>query len=266
MQNLKTALCQSDIVWENAAATTAALESPILNFCRTNKPDVLVLPETFSVGFSMNPDVSEEIDGLSSSWLRSMAARTGVALIASVPTFDLDSDGNRCRFNRCLFVCPDGTEYHYDKRHLFNYSGEGKTYTPGRNKMVVEYKGWHICLNICYDLRFPVWSRNVSNGYDLLIYIANWPDVRVKAAQALIKARAIENCCYALFCNRVGDDATCHYNGRSTIVDFFGQSTADRKKVEGVTFLTSELDAEALMHYRDKFPASKDSDIFEIKF
>lgn len=260
MENLKVALCQHSIVWEDAKATAAALEPAVIKFCKLHNPDILIFPETYSVGFTMNPEVAEPADGFSVSWLRKTATATGAAVIASVPVLEKGK-----RYNRCFFITPEGEEYHYDKRHVFNPSGEGRTYTAGKARTTVPYKGWNIELNVCYDLRFPVWTRNTGNRYDLLVNIANWPDVRIAAAEALIRARAIENCCYAIFCNRVGKDATCNYNGKSAILDFFGKSLSTSNTVCGTRFLSAELDAEALAHYREKFPAWKDADNFEIK-
>lgn len=265
MNNLKIALCQSDIVWENAGATLGILEGPVKAFCKRYNPDLLILPETYSVGFTMNPEVSEYEDGISAEWLRRTASETGVALAASIPTYDVDRNGLTHRYNRCHFILPDGTEYHYDKRHLFNPSGEGGTYTPGEERCCVEYKGWKIELNICYDLRFPVWSRNEGNRYDVLVNMANWPDVRVASAQILIRARAIENSCYAVFCNRVGSDVLCEYNGKSTIVDWFGNRVCRDSVVKGTRFMWADLDRKALEHYRERFPASRDADEFEIR-
>ena len=265
MNNLKVALCQSDIIWENAEATLKMLEEPVRAFCKKHKPDLLILPETYSVGFTMNPEVSEYEDGISAQWLRRMASELGAAVTASIPTYDVDKDGTTRRYNRCHFITPDGMEYHYDKRHLFNPSGEGGTYTSGKERCCVEYKGWRIELNICYDLRFPVWSRNEGNRYDVLVNMANWPDVRVSSAQALIRARAIENSCYAVFCNRVGSDVLCEYNGKSTVVDWFGTRICRDSIVKGVRFMTAELDRKALEHYRLRFPASKDADNYKIE-
>ena len=259
-EDLKVAVCQSDIVWEDAASTIARIEAPVAGFCKRFSPDILVLPETFSVGFSMNPEVSEQPDGISASWLRRMARETGAAFIASVPTYAEDG----LRRNRCYFITPSGEEFTYDKRHLFNPSGEGRTYVPGTGRTTVSYKGWNIELNVCYDLRFPVWSRGSDNRYDLLVNIANWPDVRIEAAKTLIKARAIENCAYALFCNRIGSDPLCNYNGQSAVVDYFGGIISKVENFEGVDFHCAELSAEGLAHYRQKFPAWKDADQFAI--
>ena len=260
MKDLKIAVCQSDIVWEDAAATIAAIEPSIAGFCKKNSPDLVVLPETFSVGFTMNPEVSEQPDGVSASWLRRMARETGAAFIASVPTYDEAGQ----RRNRCYFITPSGEEYTYDKRHLFNPSGEGKTYDPGTGFTTVNYLGWDIELNVCYDLRFPVWSRNAGCRYSLLVNIANWPDTRVEAAKTLIKARAIENNCYALFCNRIGSDPFCNYNGQSSIVNWFGETISSVENFEGIDFHSATLSAEDLTHYREKFQSWKDADSFDI--
>jgi len=260
VNNLKVALFQTDIIWEDAAATVASIERGVYSYCNEHKPDLIVFPETFSVGFSMNPDISETCDGVSVSWLRKVSRELSAAVIASVPIIE-----GELRYNRCFFIAPDGLLHHYDKRHLFNYSGEGDTYVPGREKRVVCYKGWSIMLNVCYDLRFPVWSRNVGNGYDLLVNIANWPDTRIEAATSLIRSRAIENCSYALFCNRVGDDPMCHYNGMSTIIDYFGNTIAESEECCGIKVFSAELSRKDLDHYRNRFPAWKDADKFNIE-
>lgn len=261
---LKVALCQHDIVWEDARATIARLDAPVRRFCARHQPDLLVLPETFSVGFSMNPEVAEPVDGFSATWLRRIAAECGAGVIASVPTVLSDSEGER-RVNRCWFITPEGPVYHYDKRHLFKTSGESPAFCPGDRRCTVAWRGWNIELNVCYDLRFPVWSRNVGNGYDLLVNIANWPASRIDAAQILLRARAVENAAYALFCNRIGTDALCDYDGKSMILDYVGHSIAHSCRVGGVRFFTAELPMAPLAHYRDRFPVSEDADKFEIQ-
>lgn len=262
--NLRLAVCQHDIVWEDARSTLARIEVPVRRYCVRRRPDVLLLPETFSVGFTMNPSVAEPEDGLSAGWLRRMAAETGVALVASVPT-RIPAPGGEKRVNRCYFVAPDGREWHYDKRHLFSPSGESPAYAPGAERCTVGYLGWKIELNVCYDLRFPVWSRNVGCGYDLLVNIANWPDSRIDQARILLYARAVENACYAAFCNRIGHDALCGYDGHSMIVNFFGQDIARRRRVGGLLFRESVLSMERLQHYRSRFPVSSDADRFDIE-
>ena len=259
MEILRTALCQHDTVWENAPATLERLDRPVRRFCAKYHPDLLVFPEAFAVGFTMNPAQSEPLDGYSVSWLRTIARACDTAVVASVPTLDGES-----RYNRCYFITPDGAEWHYDKRHLFSPSGEREAYTNGRSRCTVPYKGWNIELNVCYDLRFPVWSRNLDCGYDLLLNIANWPSSRIDAADMLLHARAVENACYAAFCNRIGKDTFCDYNGHSRIVNFFGQDIARRRRVAGVRFFTAELSLPKLQHYRSRFPVSEDADAFTV--
>lgn len=263
-EQLNIALCQSDIAWEDAASTISSLDAPVRAFLSGCDTDLIVFPETYSVGFSMNPVVSERPDGPSVQWLREISKAYGVAAIASVPTLDKDDDGIEGRYNRCFFICPDGTEYHYDKHHLFTPSGEGAAYVPGKERVCVSYKGWNIELNVCYDLRFPVWSRNTGNRYDLLVNIANWPVSRVKAASTLIKARAIENSAYALFCNRIGSDPLCEYNGCSTVVNWFGERICSSRTVAGLRFYKATLKAADIRHYRERFAAWKDADEFTL--
>ena len=260
MENLRIALCQHNIVWENAQATLARIDRPVRRFCAKRQPDLLVFPETFSVGFTMNPDASEPGDGPSASWLRTLSRECGVAVVASVPTLD---GGHR--YNRCYFIGPEGEEWHYDKHHLFTPSGESAAYEKGTQRCTVPWKGWNIELNVCYDLRFPVWSRNPDCGYDLLLNIANWPSSRIAAADILIHARAVENACYAVFCNRIGKDALCDYNGHSRIVNFYGEDIARRRCAGGVRFYTAELSLPKLQHYRSRFPVTEDADHFELK-
>ena len=265
MKDLRIALCQHDIVWEDAPATIARLDAPVRRFCERFRPDLLVLPETFAVGFTMNPAVLEPVDGPSATWLRRIAAECGTAVVASVPTLDATVEDAPKRVNRCWFMTPEGTEYHYDKRHLFTPSGESPAYQPGDRRCTVPYLGWRIELNVCYDLRFPVWSRNAGNGYDLLVNIANWPASRIDAAQILLRARAVENAAYAVFCNRIGTDALCDYDGKSMILDYVGHSIARSCRCGGIRFFTAELPMAPLDHYRDRFPVVNDADSFEIR-
>ena len=262
---LRVALCQHNIVWEDACATIARLDAPVRRFCATHPVDLLVLPETFSVGFTMNTAVAEADDGPSSTWLRRIAAECGVAVIASVPTRWTGPDGAVHVTNRCRFIEPGGRETFYDKHHLFTPSGEYPAFEPGTRRCTVSYLGWNIELNVCYDLRFPVWSRNEGNRYDLLVNIANWPASRIDAAQILLRARAVENAAYALFCNRIGADALCDYDGKSMILDYVGHSIARSCRAGGVRFFTADLPMAPLAHYRDRFPVSRDADSYEIK-
>lgn len=262
---LKIALCQHDIVWEDARATIARIEEPVRRFCKRRHPDLLVFPETFSVGFTTRPEVAELPDGYSATWLRQLAAACGTAVIASVPTWP-DGRGSGRPVNRCWFFAPDGQEAFYDKRHLFTPSGENPAYAPGRRRSTVSYRGWRIELNVCYDLRFPVWTRNTGKRYDLLVNIANWPDSRIDSAQMLLRARAVENAAYAVFCNRVGSDALCTYDGKSMILDYVGHSIARSSVSGGIRFYTAELLMPPLLHYRDRFPVDADSDRFTIEY
>jgi predicted amidohydrolase len=173
----------------------------------TQKVDLIVLPEMFSTGFTMKPErFAEKTNGKSITWLREKAKIIGSAFVASVM---IEDDGKY--YNRAFFVFPDGEYLCYDKRHLFSYGGEDKKFTAGKSRLVVEYLGWRICPLVCYDLRFPVWSRN-NNDYDLLIYIASWPKVRQSVWSIMPVARAIENQCYVATVNRVGSDKTCDYS------------------------------------------------------
>lgn len=263
--NLDIALCQHDIVWEDARATIGRIDVPVRRFCEKHRPDLLVFPETYSTGFTMNPAIPEPVDGVSATWLRRIARECGVAVIASVPT-RLDDPAGKRHVNRCWFFAPEGQEYFYDKRHLFTPSGESPAFQPGNRRCTVPWHGWNIELNVCYDLRFPVWSRNAGNGYDLLVNISNWPASRIDAAQMLLRARAVENAAYAVFCNRIGSDSLCDYDGKSMILDYVGHSIAQVRRLGGLRFYTAELLMAPLQYYRERFPVSHDADTFEIKY
>ena len=259
LEVLKVALCQHDIVWENASATLARLDAPVRRFCAQHPIDILVLPETFSVGFTMNHAVAEPEDGPSATWLRRIAAECGVAVIASVPTRWTSSDGASHITNRCWFIAPDGMEVFYDKHHLFTPSGEYPASEPGNRRCTVSYRGWRIELNVCYDLRFPVWSRNRAD-YDCTLYVASWPTSRQAAWTTLLHARAIENQCYVLGANRVGTDPACTYSGGSVIIDPYGRDLAACPCNEECAAV-AELDMDALRAFRKKFPVLNDRDI-----
>ena len=166
-------------------------------------------------------------------------------------------------FNRAFFVTPEGETYLYDKRHLFRMAGEDQHFTAGDKRTIVRYKDWNICLQVCYDLRFPVWSRNVDNEYDLLIYVANWPQGRQKVWDTLLSARAIENQAYVVGVNRVGSDANGQYAGGSKLVDLFGETIV--KAEEGVeSIVTGEIDLDRLKAFRKEFPVLDDADQFKL--
>ncbi|HZH69398.1 MAG TPA: amidohydrolase [Flavobacteriaceae bacterium] len=262
MQHLKDtltiALMQYPLSWENPQANRTFFEEKIKAV--STQTDLMILPEMFTTGFTMNASENAEMmDGSTVQWLRRMAKDSSAAITGSII---VKEHGNF--FNRLLFVHPSGKIDHYDKRHLFTLAEEEKTYTAGTHKLIVEYLGWRICPLICYDLRFPVWSRNVEN-YDLLLYVANWPQMRVTAWDALLKARAIENMCYCVGVNRVGTDGKDFpYSGHSAIYDVFGsQISEDLDEKEGTVLVA--LQKSHLTENREKFKFLNDSDSFEIR-
>lgn len=219
MNSLKISLLQSDLTWENPSENIAHFTNEILQL--PEETDLVVLPEMFSTGFSMNASsLAEEMNGKTVLWMQEMAKQKQAAIIGSV----IIKEGNTPPFfyNRLLFVFPSEEIEYYDKRHTFTLAKEHETYTAGTKKLIVDYKGWKICPLICYDLRFPVWARNVEN-YDLLIYTASWPQKRVAAWDALLKARAIENISYTVGVNRIGTDGNNYeYVGHSIVFDALG--------------------------------------------
>lgn len=221
--SLVVAGIQANLFWENPKKNIAFFEEKILALDDT--VDLVVLPEMFTSGFTMNPmSVAETINGNTISWMKSIAKKKNVAITGSI----VIEEENQY-YNRLVFVKPNGNFFTYDKKHTFTLAGENKAYKAGEKKIIVEYKGWKICPLICYDLRFPVWARNIEN-YDLLIYMANWPVARIKAWDTLLKARAIENMSYTIGVNRIGlDDNNYEYSGNSLIIDYLGQVIANAK-------------------------------------
>lgn len=219
--------------------------------------DLIVLPEFFTTGFPADPMEAESGEGMTLTWLKAAAARYSVAILTSFPV----CEGGEY-FNRAFFVTPEGIYHHYDKRHLFSYGREDKTYSNGDKKLIVDYKGVSIAVNICYDLRFPVWSRNVGLEYDLLINIANWPSSRSNVIEPLLKARAIENLSFAAFVNRSGRDSASSYNGERLFYDFNGKDLIPIKT--GTYFSSYEFSVNSLIEYRERFGAWRDADKFEI--
>lgn len=258
--DLKVFLCQCDILWEAPQENCQRLSSMIDEQLQGEGADLLVLPEFFTMGFTMNYDAVLSEGGLTLLWMHSIARKHNLAVVGSVPT----AQGGKI-VNRCYFVCPDGEEFHYDKHHLFRMGEENVHYSAGDSRVIVQYKGWNIALNVCYDLRFPVWSRNVGLEYDLLINIASWPDSRIGVTEHLIKARAIENMSYAVFCNRIGEDPGNSYNGHSRVVSPRGEDIAVAENMGSAQFLRATLSAQRLDNLREKFPAWKDADKFDIK-
>lgn len=219
---------QAPLVWENPIANMLYFHEKIK--AANPRTDLVVLPEMFTTGFSMNPFLTAEtMQGDTIRWMQSAAMQFQFAITGSIIVFE-----NKQFYNRMVFVHPNGAIDYYDKRHLFTLAGEDKIYSPGSEKVIVEYKFWKICLQVCYDLRFPVFSRNVEN-YDVLIYVANWPSVRIKAWDALLRARAIENMCYVIGVNRIGTDNNKHeYVGHSQAIDFFGDYLLEPQTEEGI--------------------------------
>lgn len=253
---LNIAVVQSFIHWENPEMNIVHLEKLFSKWSRI--PDLVMLPEMFSTGFSMRPHaVAETETGPTLSWMISKATSLNCAIAGSLPIREGDFF-----YNRFYFVFPSGNYDFYDKRHLFTLVGEDKTYTSGQKQKVVEYLGWKLCLQVCYDLRFPVFSRN-SQDYDALLYVANWPKPRIHAWDTLLRARAIENVSYCIGVNRVGEDANGHeYPGHSQVWDALGNELLQKKTEEGVFEVT--LNHGELQQIREKFPFLKDKDEFTI--
>jgi omega-amidase len=254
---LKITLVQSNIHWESPTANRAMLEEKL--WATVLDTDIVILPEMFTTGFSMQAkELAEPMNLTTTKWLKQMASQFNALFIGSIIIKE-----NNFFYNRLLAVYPDGTIAQYDKRHLFQIAGESDVYTKGTERLIINYKGWNICPLICYDLRFPVWSRNINQEYDLLIYIANWPTARIEAWNTLLKARAIENLCYVAGVNIISDiDDKINYNGNSCIWDYQGASLAEAKSQN--TILTSSLSKKALYDYRAFFPALLDADSFNL--
>ena len=235
---LRAALLQMDIEWGKPAANRAVAGRLVRALHDT---DIAFLPEMFTTGFmAADTALAEPMEGPSVEWMRCTAAETGIALAGSL----IIGDGRERPYNRFVFAFPDGRIDWYDKRHLFSFSGEDTLYAPGCVRVVLEYKGFRILPMVCYDLRFPVWSRARSD-YDVAVYAASWPQARIGAGDALLRARAIENQCYVLGINRVGSDPSAFYDGHSVAVDFFGNVMGRLAEGEAGVIRT-ELDHERL--------------------
>lgn len=252
---MKISLIQTSLTWENHQANRDNFTEKINSIEET---DLIVLPEMFATGFTMKPEgIAETMQGESVKWMQEMAKKKNCAITGSLV---ITEDGKY--YNRLFFVYPDGSYKTYDKRHLFTLAGEEKHYTAGSDRLVLEYRGWKICPLVCYDLRFPVFSRN-TDDFDLLLYVANWPQVRVQAWDALLKARAIENMCYAVGVNRIGQDNNGHnYSGHSQVIDGMGNHALEPFAYEDV--LTVELDKAGLDKARKKFGFLNDRDSFTL--
>lgn len=254
---MKVAVLQTDLVWENPIYNRLTIESKVLS--SDKKFDLLVLPEMFTSGFTMNPErVAETMDGETIEWLKSLAKQKKTAIIGS-----LVIEEERNYYNRLVLVTPKKEVQYYDKKHLFTLAGEEKVYTSGTEKVIFEYKDWKICPQVCYDLRFPVFARNVED-YDLLVYVANWPKIRTQAWDALLKARAIENMSFVVGVNRVGKDANGHdYVGHSQVLDELANELI--APFEESDLLVVSLNKKKMHETRTKLNFLEDRDEFELK-
>lgn len=253
---MKIALFQTSLAWENPAINRAFIEEYFLN--EEKSFDLFILPEMFSTGFTMNPSaVAETMDGETISWMKRVAVKKDCAICGSLVIQE-----NKNYYNRFIFVHPNGKIDTYNKRHLFSLAGEEKVYTKGISKVIITYKDWKICPQVCYDLRFPAFARNHEN-YDLLLYVANWPKVRIHAWDALLKARAIENLCYTIGVNRTGTDDNNHeYNGHSQVIDELGNIIVDAEDNLGVFII--ELDKNKMLETRKKLNFLNDKDEYNL--
>ncbi len=257
MQHLRLTLVQTDLYWENTPSNLAMLEEKICSLA--NLTDLIVLPEMFNSGFSQNvKTIAEPMNLTTHRWMKQMAAQTNAAVTGS---FAVKEGSNFV--NRLLWVEPDGTTNFYDKRHLYRMGFENEHFIAGQEKLILTWRGWNICPLICYDLRFPVWSRNVNLAYDLLIYVASWPAQRNHVWQSLLTARALENLSYVAGVNRVGTDGNeIEHVGGTVLYDFKGISQNTPNATESILQFT--LSKSELIHFREKFPAHLDADGFEI--
>lgn len=271
-QTLTITLVQTNLHWEDKAANLAMLKEKIMAI--KEKTEVVVLPEMFSTGFSMNPKaLAETMEGETINWMKQIAAEKKIILTGSVI---IEENGHY--FNRLVWMLPNGQYGVYDKRHRFAFAGEDEEYTAGSKRLIASVKGWKLNLLVCYDLRFPVWARqgvlsSSASGdgklqtdnleYDVLVYVANWPEKRIIAWKTLLQARAIENQCYVIGVNRVGDDGKqIHYTGESMVIDPMGEILYHKKDTEDIFTIT--LDKDHLKNVREKFPFWKDGDHFVI--
>ena len=261
MSSLTLTIIQTDLSWENKSANLQRLKEKIE--AMDERTEIVVLPEMFSTGFTMVPELfAETMDGETVTWMKERAENNKIIITGSLI---IEEDGQY--FNRLIWMLPNGEMGHYDKRHLFGYGDEDKHYTAGNKRLIASVKGWRINLQVCYDLRFPVWSRQQSTSaeseYDLLIYVANWPERRSHAWKTLLCARAIENQCFVAGVNRVGkDNKNVYYSGNSLVIDPLGQVLYHMADVEDVFTIT--LQKEEVDKVRTQFPFWKDADVFTI--
>jgi omega-amidase len=276
MLSLTITTIQTNLHWEDKAANLQMLEEKINSI--KEKTEVVVLPEMFSTGFSMQPEkLAETMDGETVKWMKRIAMERKIIVTGSVIIGLTAPSGQTDYYNRLIWMLPNGQYGIYDKRHRFAYAGEDEHFSAGTKRLIASVKGLKINLLICYDLRFPVWARQTSPSnslskgegeiaspeYDVLIYVANWPERRIHAWRTLLQARAIENQCYVVGVNRVGDDGNnIHYSGESMIVDPMGEVLYTKKEEEDIFTIT--IDKDHLNLVREKFPFWRDADQFQI--
>ena len=256
-ENLHITAIQTSLYWENAEKNRQHFDSILSTIDNT---DIIVLPEMFTTGFTMNTaSVFEEMDGVSVEWIKQKAKEKNACITGSVIIKE-----NNSYYNRMVWAEPDGKVSYYDKRHLFRMAEEHQSFSGGKERVIVNYKGWRILLQVCYDLRFPVFSRN-KNDYDIAIYVANWPMARNSAWKTLLQARAIENLSYVIGVNRIGEDGkSIPYSGDSAIIDFKG-NYIQQAKAQEEAIISTQLSHQELVDFREKFPAHLDADKFKIE-
>jgi predicted amidohydrolase len=253
---MKVTVIQPSTLWENKTANLLNLSGILSSF--RYKTDLIVLPEMFSTGFSMNTELAEEFHGETYEWMKDMAEKGGFGLCGSYIVKE-----NGSFFNRFVFLSTDD-EYYYDKRHLFSMGNENSHYSPGKSRLVFSFRGVRISPYICYDLRFPVWSRN-RNEYDLALYVASWPESRINVWNTLLRARAIENQCYIAGCNRIGVDGSgINHNGLSQIINPRGE-LLNLAGANEECAITADISVSELYEFRKKFNVLDDADDFEIR-
>ena len=253
---LRVSLVQFEIAWEDPLANCALLEEKLQ--CLANQTDVVVLPEMFSTGFSMNDKGAEIGHGPVIQWIKLMANRLNALVVGSIKCKE-----NNQFFNRFVAFTPNGEKFSYDKKHLFRMGGEDQFYTAGNERCIISYQNWNIAAFVCYDLRFPVWSRNVDLAYDLAIYVANWPAVRSHAWNTLLRARAIENLAYVVGVNRIGQDGNeIQYQGDSALISYLGNDLLNLSNEDAIK--THSISKSDLIEFREKFPTDLDADDFEL--
>jgi len=256
MQSLTVSIVQADLHWHDKKKNRDQFSKDLLTM--EDATDLIVLPEMFTTGFTMDAATyAESMDGESVAWMKEMAVKKNAAVCGSLIIAEQDKF-----YNRFICVYPDGQESTYDKRHLFRLANEHQHFAAGEETIIFEINGWRVCPMVCYDLRFPVWSRN-SNNYDLLLYVANWPSRRHHAWECLLRARAIENLCYVVGVNRTGVDGNdLPYIGGSAIVDFLGEELASAG--DRIEILTRRLEFDPLQRFRDRFAFHRDADKFSL--